>query len=290
VNARLTAVALLLTFPLLAAGLLRDARGPAAAASQTISGVVLEDTDGDRLIGPADTGVSAVIDLERRIDGEVAWFVSIYADADGRFEFREVEPGDYAVIAYWLRPFITPPESAALGLPSAEWGFTVEPGSDVELRFLTEPGGPPQGGDRNPPLPIRSTSVAGAVVPQIPSEPGLTHHIIFGPEANHVVLRRFFGFDVHPGRRAQDVVCGEVPVRDGIAVLVPRFSITCPPGANVVVDIFNAAGRLIGGGPTHPPIQWRPPASGEAPRTVTTIIGVPAAPVSPPTVGSAGLR
>ncbi len=294
-------VALLSFLAILAAAAFAAAaplRPPASAtAGSTISGVVSEDLDGDRVLGPGDRGAfGPVIDLERRVDGEVAWVVSLYGDGDGRFAFTDVPPGDYVVVAYWLRLFINPPNRAGNGLPAAEYTLKIEAGRDVgPLTFLVEKGAPSAGpiGTRSPAFPVGTRSVRDVVLPLIPSEPGLTHRVLLGPAVTEVLLTRVRPLGEGHAGRTEQLVCGRFPVVGDVAVVTPRFSYTCPPGSIIIVTTLPILDTRRNFGPTHPPIDWRLPLPGEGARTVTTIIGVgqPSPPeVTPPGTGDGGLK
>jgi len=265
--------------------------GAGHLGASTVSGVILQDSDASRTRTAADRPAITLIDLERRVGGEVAWFASLYSDCQGRVQFSDVPPGDYAVVAYWTQPFVNLASSS--GLPrsasySAEIGFKVEVGKDIDsLVFLVEDVGasaPPPAEDVRRPIPfVGSRSVADFTVPDVPSAPGLTHRILVPRDATHIFLGPLRAPSQTHAFRTDRLSCGEYPVTNGVAEVTPRFSLACPPGARIAIAIFYGDNRVAQAAITEPPIEWRLPQPGEGVRTVSVRI-------APPNVGDGGLR
>jgi hypothetical protein len=261
-------------------------------AGQTVSGVVLQDTDRSANRSDGDRPAIAVVDLERRVGDEVAWFVSMYPDRNGRFRFTDVPPGDYAVLAYWPAPFVNPPGLPQARVPAAEWGFTVG-AADVEVPpFLaTDVGanspGPAEDRERVPLPYIGEASVADQVIPDVPANPGLTQRVLLPEGARSVIVSRLFSAaESHIGRRNKGL-CLELPVVGNSVEITPRFTISCPPGIRVGISVdlgvTRDGVRVLHSMTVEPPLEWRPAGVGEPPRTLVAF-------VTPPNVGDGGLR
>jgi len=271
-----------------------------SAEGMTVSGLVLQDADGSRTRSDGDRPAITVVDLERRIGDEVAWFASMYTDRNGRYSFTDVPPGDYAVIAYWPQQFVNPPTRPQSRVPAAEWGFKVEAGKDAEVPpFLVQDLGtnaPSAAEDRDAlPIPfVGSRSVAGQMIPVVPEAPGLTQRITLPDGAQRLIVSRQRGPSESHVARRDDNRCIDIPVTRTIVEITPRFSVTCPP--NIRVSVSVSFGELREGSPgfprlapvfqgltLEPPLEWRLPNPGETLRVLS-------ARVTPPNVGDGGLR
>ena len=271
-----------------------------SAEGVIVYGQVLQDTDGSRTKSDGDRPAITIVDLERRVGEEVAWFVTLYTDRDGRYTFTDVPPGDYAVIASWPQQFVSPPTRPQSRVPAAEWGFHVQAGTDFEVPpFVVQDLGsnaPSPAEDRDLLLIpfVGSRSVAGQMIPAVPEAPGLTQRITLPEGAQRLIVSRQRGRSESHVARRDDNRCIDIPVTSTIIEITPRFSVTCPP--NIRVSLAVSFGELREGPPgfpdlapvfhgltLEPPLEWRLPNPGERTRVLS-------ARVTPPNVGDAGLR
>jgi hypothetical protein len=90
------------------------------------------------------------------------------------------------------------------------------------------------------------------------------------------------------------VVCAELTVKDGYAVLIPEFT-ECPEGTDVVAIISTGPNTGIVAS-QDPPIDWNVYVTGDPLRSVTIMpippnpAGSSSGPITPPDTGTAGLK